>query len=130
MSALQGIAKPALPTLPASAQKPLAVPRSGVFGHPNGDAAFVREWLDFEPSTGILRWRVKPSQRQNAGDVAGHVRNGSRVIRIRRRGYTASRLAWLWTHGDWPDGNLPSGPVAALAGAGIARRWRRKPTVN
>lgn len=63
----------------------------------------VRELLDYDPATGVLRWRVTYSSHARAGRVAGCVADGGyRFIRIDRTLYKAHRLAWLLTYGHWP----------------------------
>ena len=77
--------------------------------HNDLTAQEVRDILDYDRTTGVFTWRVKPGPRSgvNPGDVAGSIdEDGHRRIRIRRRGYFAHRLAWLYVHGEWPDGPL------------------------
>jgi hypothetical protein len=65
----------------------------------------VRDVLDYEPSTGVFRWRVSPGGRGGVGAVAGtRDHEGYVVIRYRGRGYKAHRLAWLYVHGELPAG--------------------------
>jgi hypothetical protein len=73
----------------------------------------LRELLDYQPREGLFYWRVDrysiPGTRLNvrAGDVAGSVApSGYRFIGIDGCRYLASRLAWLWMTGDWPDGEV------------------------
>ncbi len=68
----------------------------------------VREWLDYEPKTGVFRWRRKPKRWSiNVGDVAGFdQKTGHRAITIQGRSYYAHRLAWLWMTGEWPAGQI------------------------
>jgi hypothetical protein len=64
----------------------------------------VRHLLDYDPATGVFRWRVKPGRRVAAGAETGCVSNyGYKVIGIKGRVYQASRLAWLYVTGEWPE---------------------------
>lgn len=65
----------------------------------------LREVLDYDPDTGVFRWRVTRGG-MRAGDVAGTVdkRDGRRTVHIEDRGYFAHRLAFLWMTGEWPAG--------------------------
>lgn len=66
----------------------------------------VRRLLDYDPTTGVFRWRVSRGQLK-AGSIAGAFDSfGHRQIRINRRKYLAHRLAWLYVTGAWPDGDL------------------------
>jgi hypothetical protein len=67
------------------------------------DAATVRELLDYEPDTGIFRWRVNRPPRGKAGDVAGWHDHGYIRISIAGRKCYAHCLAWLWMTGQWAD---------------------------
>ncbi len=65
----------------------------------------VRELLDYEPDTGIMRWRVQLNGRCRVGAIAGCVNSkGYRVVHIDGRQYRASRLVWLHVYGRWPTG--------------------------
>ena len=70
-------------------------------------AELVRALLDYDPGTGVLRWRKRVSQRMLAGDVAGTV-DGYGYVRIIIGGHTyrAHRIAWLIIHGAWPENEL------------------------
>lgn len=68
----------------------------------------VRGLLDYDPETGLFRWR-KPGK----GRISCHRRftgyvnkKGYVIIGIKYRPYLAHRLAWLWMTGDWPRGQL------------------------
>lgn len=62
----------------------------------------LRALLDYDPETGVFRWRVQ-RQKHKAGAVAGVVnRAGYRRIKTGGVNYSAHRLAFLWVTGAWP----------------------------
>jgi hypothetical protein len=63
----------------------------------------LKEILDYNPDTGIFSWKVSKAKRIKVGSVAGCKNNlGYILIRIDGKIYLAHRLAWLYTHGDFP----------------------------
>lgn len=68
----------------------------------------LREKLHYDPVTGIFRWRQSPTISVPSGAVAGSLskQGGHYVIGIGRKTYLAHRLAWLYVHGEWPNGIL------------------------
>jgi hypothetical protein len=63
----------------------------------------LREVLDYDPLTGLFRWKHTLGGRV-AGTVAGTVNVGGYiVISIDDHEYRAGRLAWFWTHSTWPE---------------------------
>lgn len=64
---------------------------------------FVRSILDYDPDTGMLRWRVNRGQRARSGSIAGSKHSsGYRYISINYCSYKAHRIAWLMAYGRWP----------------------------
>ena len=64
----------------------------------------VREWLFYDPVTGSFTW-AKPGRGVRLGHSAGTIhKNGRREICILGLRHKAPRLAWLLTHGRWPEG--------------------------
>ena len=65
-------------------------------------AVRIRELLDYDPSSGALRWRVSRG-RSKAGSVAGsRDTEGNIQIRIDGRLYMAKELARAHVTGKWP----------------------------
>lgn len=63
----------------------------------------LREMMDYDSDTGVLRWRMNRGSRAKAGQEAGWAaHSGYRQIRISGKTYYAHRLAWLWVHGESP----------------------------
>lgn len=78
---------------------------------------YLKERLTYDPLTGLFTWRAHDSQRvqwnaKHAGFVAGHRQTGKagrrKVVRIGLDGklYLASRLAWLYMLGRWPEKHI------------------------
>jgi hypothetical protein len=81
--------------------------------------AFLREVLDYDPGTGVFRWRERvPNEHYNehacrmlntrdAGKVAGSLAPCN-YLRVQMLGskYLLHRLAVLWMEGCWPQGEV------------------------
>ena len=67
----------------------------------------LRKVLSYAPTTGIFRWKVSTSSRASVGSIAG-AKNGRgyHQIRIGGQPYSASRLAWLYMTGKWPNSEI------------------------
>ena len=66
----------------------------------------VNELLDYNPDTGVFRWKKTISGRAKAGGIAGCSVKGYRRIGLGKRQYAAHRLAWLLVRGAWPAGHI------------------------
>lgn len=73
--------------------------------------AEVLELLDYDPATGIFRWRVERNShggKIRPGDVAGGLDPNDGYIRVKLFGrlYRLQHIAWLIMTGEWPDPTL------------------------
>lgn len=67
----------------------------------------LREALDYDPTTGMFRWRSTVGRRVKVGTMAGTVgSNGYVRLLVNRKGYYAHRVAWLFAHGQWPRNTI------------------------
>lgn len=66
----------------------------------------LHQLLDYDPTTGVFRWKVDRSWSAVAGALAGVLDHSRGYIKIEIDGvkYAAHRLAWLYVHGAWPLG--------------------------
>lgn len=63
----------------------------------------LKEVLHYNPDTGIFRWLINRNQNVKIGDIAGSKKQGYIHIGVDQIGYKASRLAWLYVKGYFPE---------------------------
>lgn len=67
----------------------------------------ARELFLYDPSTGQLSYRIKPRRGIKTGTIAGWSdRLGYRRVIVDGRNYMVHRVAWLYTYGTWPAGEV------------------------
>lgn len=66
----------------------------------------LKHALEYDSATGKFKWKASLSNRVKPGENAGfiHQKHGRLLIGFKNRGYQATHLAWLLTHGEWPSG--------------------------
>lgn len=71
----------------------------------DSDSEMIRNALDYDPATGVIRWKDIPSNPRR-GKIAGSKTNtGYLSIMIGKRvRFFAHRAAWFLHHGKWPSG--------------------------
>ena len=76
----------------------------------------VKEYLSYEPDTGLIYWVKSPSKNVYAGELAGcnkatrKDKNGNLVsygyIRFGGQNIPSARIAWVLLNGEWPKGRV------------------------
>lgn len=61
--------------------------------------------LEYNPATGVFRWKISPAKNVKAGTIAGGHSKGNayRYIRLDGEEITEGRLAWFYMTGNWPE---------------------------
>ena len=68
----------------------------------------LKNFLHYDPETGVFKWKIANSYRVKVGDVAGcfDTSGGYIVIMVCNKRYYAHRLAWLYTYGEFPEDDM------------------------
>ena len=66
----------------------------------------LKELLDYNPNTGDFVWKISCGKRAPVGAIAGSYNQGYKFIKISSKKYSAHRLAWLHTYGQFPQHQL------------------------
>ena len=61
----------------------------------------IREVFDCDPHAGILRWKIRTSNRINVGDVAGRFSGGYFGVGLDGVRYQVHRVIWYYVYGEW-----------------------------
>ena len=76
-------------------------------------AARLREVLDYDPETGVFRWRERKNKNGDGRglwklkrDVGTYSMKGYLTVEIGGRNYQSHRLAWLHVTGKWPKDQI------------------------
>lgn len=66
----------------------------------------LKEWLYYDPDTGVFVWRKFHQPNKKEGSKAGTVNRDHIWIGVQGKRYAAARLAWLYVYGEWPKGSI------------------------
>ncbi len=64
----------------------------------------ARKYLDYDPATGEMRWKIWPRTGRPSGrEILTTNAQGYRVVTLMGRQYRVHRVAWLMMYGKWPS---------------------------
>lgn len=62
--------------------------------------------LDYNPETGLFHWKDGKLSKKAGLVAGGESPQGYIRICVDYKPYKAHRLAWLFVHGEWPEGDI------------------------
>jgi HNH endonuclease/AP2 domain len=66
--------------------------------------AWIRQFIAYDPMTGILSWKEKPNRNIVVGRAIGRPNQwGHMTFGFRGRTLMVHRVAWFLTYGKWPE---------------------------
>lgn len=65
----------------------------------------IREYLEYNPTTGVLIWKLDRGKKVKAGDLAGTDNGiGYLAVKLDGKSFKVHRVAWFLKTGSWPTG--------------------------
>lgn len=68
--------------------------------------ARLRDLFNYDPSTGIVTWRISTSSRVKVGSVAGTPSGNRLIVSCDRASYKLHRVIWKWMTGHEPPAQI------------------------
>ncbi len=100
-------------------------------------SGLTAEWLREVPETGAFLWKISGFGRTMGKVLGTRIWSGYLIMKVDGTVYYAHRLAWLYVHGEWPNGNLDhidsdksNNAIANLRIATSAENAARRPTLR
>jgi hypothetical protein len=66
----------------------------------------LKDLLDYNPSTGVVSWKVKRGKVKPGMEAGAPDAHGYRQINVGGRVLKTHRVAWALHYGEWPAGNM------------------------